>query len=307
MTNLRLKRYGQVSLSLFVGLLIWEIIGWQFNSAFLAPVLGSSIPFVKSIAGWIASLFGNVITEDHPGALPRLIEFIGFEFIRDEYRALQSEGGFFLWNALKALQQSDFIYALMESLKLFATGLFFALMFGFTLGMAMARWRGLRIGLEHYILALYATPMAALIPFILSIFGFDFWPKVLVVFLFSLFPVLYNSLEGARSLKPDYLEVAYSFRTTEYRLWTDIILPYTLPYALTGFRQGVGRALVGMVAAEILLSATGLGGWLVDSSRAFDMAGVLAAIFVVTGLGAILMALVKFLEERFVPWRNSMR
>ncbi|MGI9569596.1 MAG: hypothetical protein ACR2PH_07645, partial [Desulfobulbia bacterium] len=112
MTNARLKRYAQVSLSLFVGLLIWEIVGWQFNSAFLAPVLGSSISFVKSIATGIASLFGNVITEDHPGALPRLFEFIGFDFIREEYETLQAEGGFFLWNAILALQQSDFVFAL---------------------------------------------------------------------------------------------------------------------------------------------------------------------------------------------------
>ncbi len=307
MTAGRFRRYAQVSASLFTGLLIWEIVGWQFNSAFLAPVLGSSVPFVEAIAHAVAGLFGQTITEDHPGALPRLIEFFGFEFIRDEYVALQAEGGFFLWNAIKALNQSDFIFALIESFKLFATGLALALVIGITLGMAMARWATLRIGLEHYILALYATPMAALIPFILSIFGFEFWPKVLVVFLFSLFPVLYNSLEGARSLKQDYLEVAQSFRTTEYRLWVDIILPYTLPFALTGFRQGIGRALVGMVAAEILLSPTGLGGWLVDSSRAFDMAGVLAAIVVVTGMGALLMAAVRALEERIVPWRNSVR
>ena len=36
---------------------------------------------------------------------------------------------------------------------------------------------------------LYATPMVALIPFILSLMGFGFVPKVLVVFLFSVFPV----------------------------------------------------------------------------------------------------------------------
>jgi ABC-type proline/glycine betaine transport system permease subunit len=62
---------------------------------------------------------------------------------------------------------------------------------------------------------LYATPLVALIPFILSMMGFGFAPKVLVVFLFSVFPVIYNTVEGARSIKPEMIEVARSFRSSE--------------------------------------------------------------------------------------------
>ena len=151
----------------------------------------------------------------------------------------------------------------------------------------------------------YATPMAALIPFILAIFGFQFWPKVIVVVLFSVFPILYNTLEGARSLKPEMLEVAKAFRSSGRRIWIDILIPYTLPFALTGIRQAIGRALVGMVAAEIFLNNTGLGGWLVDSSRSFDMAGVLGAIIVTTLIGVFLMSLVRRLEKRFAGWRGA--
>ncbi len=105
----------------------------------------------------------------------------------------------------------------------------------------------------------YATPMVALIPFILSMMGFGFAPKVLVVFLFAVFPVLYNTVEGARSIKPELIEVAQSFRSSEWALWREVMLPYTLPYTMTGVRQAIGRALVGMVAAEFFLSSTGLG------------------------------------------------
>ena len=84
-----------------------------------------------------------------------------------------------------------------------------------------------------------------------------------------------------------------------------MLLPYTLPFALTGIRQGVGRALVGMVASEVLLSNTGLGGWLVQSARDFDMAGVLGAISVITILGISLMALVRRAELHFAAWRGT--
>jgi NitT/TauT family transport system permease protein len=171
----------------------------------------------------------------------------------------------------------------------------------------MARLRRLRIALEGYILGLYVTPMAAMIPFILAIFGYLFWPKTIVVVLFTVFPVLYNTLEGARSLKPEMVEVARSFRSSEIRLWFDVLLPYTLPFALTGIRQAVGRGLVGMVAAEIFLSNTGLGGWLVESSRSFDMAGVLGAILMITVLGTVTMQFVQRLESRFAAWRGTER
>ena len=274
-SDTRIARIAQVCLSLFIGLTIWEIAGWQFNAAHMAPVLGSDFFATR----WIAELFaGGVKMEEHPGTIPRLIEFI---------------------------QEGEFFIALGQSLALFGTGFGIAMVIGLPLGILMARLRLMRIGLESYILGLYATPMAALIPFILAIFGFQFWPKVIVVVLFSVFPILYNTLEGARSLKPEMLEVARAFRSSERRIWIDILIPYTLPFALTGIRQAIGRALVGMVAAEIFLNNTGLGGWLVDSSRSFDMAGVLGAIIVTTLIGVFLMSLVRRLEKRFAGWRGA--
>ena len=102
---------------------------------------------------------------------------------------------------------------MLDSAKLFFTGFVLALVVGMPLGMLLARVRALRIGIEPYIMLLYATPMVALIPFILSMMGFGFAPKVLVVFLFAVFPVLYNTVEGARSIKPELIEVAHSFRS----------------------------------------------------------------------------------------------
>ena len=100
-------------------------------------------------------------------------------------------------------------------------------------GMLLARIRTLRIGVEPYIMILYATPMVALIPFILSMMGFGFAPKLLVVFLFAVFPVIYNTVEGARSIKPELIEVAKSYRSSEWALWREVMLPYTLPYTMT--------------------------------------------------------------------------
>ncbi|HEX5210805.1 MAG TPA: ABC transporter permease [Pseudolabrys sp.] len=206
-----------------------------------------------------------------------------------------------LWQMIAA---GDFIPQFIDSSELFLTGFGLALIVGGPLGLLLARVRLLRIGIEPYLMILYATPMVALIPFILSLMGFGFGPKVLVVFLFSVFPVLYNTVEGARSIKPELIEVAKSYRSSEWSLWREVMLPYTLPYMMTGVRQAIGRALVGMIAAEFFLSATGLGQLIMGASQDFDTAGVFASILVIGVIGIGLTRLGFIIERHFARWRQ---
>ena len=113
---------------------------------------------IWEIVGWnfnpaiMVPLIGG---EGHEGAAPRLYEYI---FNDEEFRG-----------------------AFVDSVKLFATGFIIGVLTAVPLGILMARLTLMRVAIETYILILYVTPMVALIPFILSIMGFDFWPKVLVV------------------------------------------------------------------------------------------------------------------------------
>ena len=191
----------------------------------------------------------------------------------------------------------------LDSAGLFLTGLFLSIAVGMPAGLLLARVPALRVALEPYIMVLYATPMVALIPFILSLMGFGFAPKVLVVFLFAVFPILYNTVEGARSIKPELLEVARSFRSSEWSLWRDVMIPFTLPFTMTGVRQAIGRALVGMIAAEFFLSSTGLGQLIMVASENFDTGALLAAISVIVALGLGLMRLGVAIENHFARWR----
>jgi NitT/TauT family transport system permease protein len=192
----------------------------------------------------------------------------------------------------------------INSAILFVTGVTLAILIGMPAGMLLARVRGLRVAFEPYIMILYATPMVALIPFILSMMGFGFAPKVLVVFLFAVFPVLYNTIEGARSIKPELIEVARSYRSSEWALWREVMVPYTLPFTMTGVRQAIGRGLVGMIAAEFFLSSTGLGQLIMTASQDFDTAGVFAIILIIGLIGVGLMRLGLHIENRFARWRD---
>lgn len=199
---------------------------------------------------------------------------------------------------------ANFWQQLAESAALFSTGFVLSLVIGVPAGVLLARMPALRVGVEPYIMILYATPMVALIPFILSIMGFGFAPKVLVVFLFGVFSVLYNTVEGARSIKPELIEVARSFRSGEWALWREVMLPYTLPYVMTGVRQAIGRCLVGMVAAEFFLSSTGLGQLIMGASQNFDTGGVFASILLIGLIGVGLMRVGLMIEQHFARWRQ---
>jgi len=205
---------------------------------------------------------------------------------------------------LSMLARGQLISQFVDSAALFLTGFALAFLVGAPLGVLFARIRSLRVAVEPYIMALYATPMVALIPFILSLLGFGFVPKVLVVFLFAVFPILYNTVEGARSIKPELIEVARSFRSSEWALWREVIFPYTLPFTMTGVRQAIGRALVGMLAAEFFLSSTGLGQIIMTASQNFDTGGVFAVILVISALGIALMRVGLLIEQRFARWRH---
>lgn len=196
---------------------------------------------------------------------------------------------------------------LFGSLALFFAGLGLAVAVALPLGLLLARSRVLRLALSDYITVANATPLVALTPFILSIAGLDFSAKVLVVFLFSVFPILVNTVEGARSIRPELIEVARSFRSGEWAIWRDIMVPGTLPYAMTGIRQAIGRALVGMVAAEFFLSASGMGQLIMTSARNFDTAALFGTVLIISLLGAGLTGVGRLLENRFTPWRTAGR
>jgi ABC-type nitrate/sulfonate/bicarbonate transport system permease component len=206
-----------------------------------------------------------------------------------------------LW---ELLADGTLVVQVVDSMTLFLTGFLLSFVVGVPAGLLLARVRALRVGTEPYIMILYATPMVALIPFILSLMGFGFAPKVLVVFLFGVFPILYNTIEGARSIKPELIEVARSFRSSEWSLWHEVMVPYTLPFTMTGVRLAIGRCLVGMVAAEFFLSSTGLGQLIMGASQNFDTGGVFAAILVIGLIGVGLMRLGLRIEHYFARWRN---
>jgi sulfonate transport system permease protein len=201
----------------------------------------------------------------------------------------------------------DLPYYLGQSLEVMIYGLLSAIVIGIPLAVAMARIRWLDWALDFPINALYATPLVALVPILVLWFGIYLKAKIIVVFLFAVFPILINTYQGVRECDKNMLEVARSFRSSERRVWQDVLLPFALPYIAAGVRLAIGRGLVGMVIAEFYTTISGLGFMITRYANNFEMDKTFVPVIVLMVLGVSLTSGLKWLERRIAPWSHANR
>jgi ABC-type nitrate/sulfonate/bicarbonate transport system permease component len=193
-----------------------------------------------------------------------------------------------------------------ESLLVLTYASILSLIVGVLLGVIMGRFSIVEWAADIYISALYSTPMVAVVPLIVLWFGFKVPAKVIIVFLFMVFPVLLNTYEGVKNVDRNLQEVARSFCSSEGQLWRHLIIPSAIPFIVAGVRLAIGRGLVGMIVAEFYTSVTGLGYMIVRYANALETDKLFVPIVVVMVLGVGLMSLAKWVEGRIAPWRNSL-
>ena len=198
-------------------------------------------------------------------------------------------------------------YYLAQSLEVMFYGLLSAIIVGIPLAVLMARVRWLDWALDFPINALYATPLVALVPLLVLWFGIYLKAKIIVVFLFAVFPILINTYQGVRECDKNMLEVARSFRSSEWRTWRDVLLPFAVPYIAAGVRLAIGRGLVGMVIAEFYTTITGLGFMITRYANNFEMDKTFVPVIVLMALGVSLTSGLKVLERRIAPWSSAHR
>ena len=198
-------------------------------------------------------------------------------------------------------------FYLAQSLEVMLLGLTTSILIGIPLGIAMARVRWLDWALDLPINALYATPLVAVVPLLVLWFGIYLKAKVIVVFLFAVFPVLINTYQGVRECDQNMLEVARSFRSPERRVWQDVLLPFALPYIVAGIRLAIGRGLIGMIIAEFYTTITGLGFMITKYANQFAMDKTFVPVIVLMVLGVTLTTLLKWVGRRVAPWSSANR
>src|SRR5262249_24612345 len=133
-----------------------------------------------------------------------------------------------------------------ESLMFLVYSSILAIVVGVLFGVVMGRFAIVDWATDIYISALYSMPIVAMVPLIVLWFGFKVPAKVIIVFLFMVFPILLNTYQGVKDVDRNLQEVARSFCSTDTQLWRRWIIPSAIRFIAVGVRRAVGRGLIGV-------------------------------------------------------------
>jgi ABC-type nitrate/sulfonate/bicarbonate transport system permease component len=193
--------------------------------------------------------------------------------------------------------------AMASSLKTLVAGFVAAGVIGIALGLMIGRYRAVDAATDWLVNALYATPLIAVIPLVVLWLGLGDSAKLFVVTMLAVFPVLINTAAGVRNVPRSLIDVGAAFAANERQIFVKIILPAVVPFIMTGLRLGIGRAIIGMVAAEFFTAISGLGGLIVKYGNQYDTASMFVPILILMFMGVVLTAIVRKIEDMFAPWR----
>lgn len=195
--------------------------------------------------------------------------------------------------------------AFLVTMNALSVSFVLAVVVGLPLGLILGRWKLLADVFEPYLDAIYATPRVVIVPLVILWFGVGYEGRVFLIWIGTFIPIVINTAIGVRNARRDLIEVATSFGADERQLARHVTLPGAVPYIMAGLRIAMGRALVGVIVAEIFLDLTGLGGIIQTESAYFRTHRMLAAVVVIGLLGTVLISAFGWLERRFAGWKED--
>lgn len=196
--------------------------------------------------------------------------------------------------------------ALQTTLVGIVAGFLIAAVLGVAIGVLMGTSRAFAAALNPLVSAGYVVPEAAIVPLLIIWFGLGMEPRIIAVVLFSVFEIIVSTYAGVRNIDPILPEVARSFGARSTQIFRKVIVMAALPYIFAGLRMGAARAVKGMVVAELLFAATGVGGAIKEAANGYQTDKVMVFVIVITVLGVAFAGLVQLIERKWMrSWHEQ--
>ncbi len=194
---------------------------------------------------------------------------------------------------------------LAVSSRAFLWGWSFAVILGIPIGAFMGWRRRAEYALDPFLTALYASPLVALAPLIIVVFGVGLFAKSVLVFVLSIFPFIFNTFAGVKSTDRLLINVVRSFGGKEKDLYFKVIFPSTLPYIVAGARIAIGRGLVGIIVGEFYAASEGIGFAISRFGDTYRLPEMFAGILVLMIAAVVLTEGMRKFEAVIAPWRKT--
>ena len=192
---------------------------------------------------------------------------------------------------------------LLPSLARMLGGWLIAVVVGVALGIGLGRSATALDYVGPLLAFLRAVPPPVLAPVFLLIFSLG-TPMQLATIVFGvIWPVILNTVDGARSIDPTQRATARSFRLPRSQWVLGVVLPAALPKIFAGLRVSLSLALILMVIAELLGSTEGLGYQLNIAKNAFDYTAMWSVVVLLGVLGYLFNTLLLAVERRVLRWQ----
>jgi len=186
----------------------------------------------------------------------------------------------------------------------FAVGFLLSSITGIVLGIIFGWYRWVRLLSGPWVTAFYSMPRVAMVPLIIMWVGTGMSSKIFIVFLFSFFPILVNTIAGVKALDSDLLRAARAYCATDWQIFKTVALPGSVPFILTGIRQGVSLGLIGVVIGEIFGGGSqGIGYMVAYGGQTFQTDTMFVGVVIIAFAGILFTWLAERLERRFSRWK----
>ncbi|MFB9909583.1 ABC transporter permease [Allokutzneria oryzae] len=203
---------------------------------------------------------------------------------------------------------SDTVFTdILTSLARMLGGWSLAALLGVSLGVLLGRSATAMDYLGPILAFLRAIPPPTLVPVFLALFSLGTPMQVATIVFGSIWPILLNSVDGARSVDRTKTETARAFRLSTVDWVLGVVLPAASPKIFAGLRVSLSLSLVLMVISELVGSTEGIGNRLLFAQRQFDFPAMWAGIVLLGVLGFLLNTALSAVERRALAWQPANR
>jgi ABC-type nitrate/sulfonate/bicarbonate transport system permease component len=191
----------------------------------------------------------------------------------------------------------------LVTLKETVLGLAVSICFGIALALVIDAFAPARRALYPLLVGSQTIPVVVIAPLMILWFGFELTPKIIVVTLYTFFPITAAFASGLAATPAEALVLMRTLGAGRLKTLWLLKVPQALPYLFTGLRIAVTYAMVGAVFAEWSGAREGLGIYVLLMKNSFRTDMVFAAVFLIALLSLALFVLVGLIEKMVVRWR----
>lgn len=186
-------------------------------------------------------------------------------------------------------------------------GWLIAVVVGVPIGLALGGSAALTDYVSTTFFFFRSVPAPLLVPVFLVIFGIGSGAEFATILWGTLWPILLNTIDGARSLDEVKVETSRAFRIRGPRWVFGVLLPAAAPKVFAGMRLASSIAIILMVVSELMGSISGIGFRMTVAQTSSLLPETWAWIVLVSLLGYAFNALLSYVERRALAWHPGFR